>query len=130
MYKKYLVVVFIFILLGSSLNAQINTSSPYSRFGIGDIESDVLGRGLGMGGISTGIRLPLEINLLNPASYTGIPQKVFLFQVGMKSKRVDYSVNSEKITNYDFSLSSINAAFSLRKFWAMSFGMNPVSSVG
>ncbi len=130
MNKKNLIIVLIFILLGSSLNAQVNTSSPYSRYGIGDIENEVLGRGLGMGGISTGLRLPLEINTINPASYSALPNKVFLFQVGVKSKRIDYSTSSDMVTNYDFSLSSINMAFSLKKYWAMSIGISPLSSIG
>jgi hypothetical protein len=130
MIKKSIVLFVLSVLTISFAYAQVNTSSPYSRFGIGDIESDVLGRGKSMGGISTGLRLPMEINTTNPASYSAIPQKVFLFQVGVKAQRTDYSVTNDQITNYDFGLTSINAAFGLQKFWSMSFGLNPVSSIG
>jgi hypothetical protein len=129
MYKKFLffLVSLIFTL---GVKAQYNTVSPYSRFGIGNIENQTLGRALGMGGISAGVRLPFEINSENPASYSAIPEKVFLFQVGTKIKRTDFETTTNTIMNYDFWLSSINAAFRGHKYWAMSFGMNPLSSVG
>ena len=112
------------------MKAQVNTSSPYSRFGIGEIENFSLGRSKSMGGISSGMRLPFEINIQNPASYTVIPKHVFLFQVGLNAKRTDYSTSNENITNYDFSLASINAGLSVNKYWGMSFGLTPVSSIG
>ncbi|NPA44643.1 MAG: PorT family protein, partial [Chlorobi bacterium] len=112
------------------MNSQVNTSSPYSRFGVGEMENFSLGRTKAMGGISSGIRLPFEINMYNPASYSAIPQNSFLFQVGIKNKRTDYSTNDESITNYDFSLASINAALKVNKYWGMSFGITPVSNIG
>lgn len=112
------------------MKSQVNTSSPYSRFGIGEIENFSLGRAKAMGGISSGMRLPFEINMYNPASYSAVPKSVFLFQVGLNTKRTDYSNSEEKITNYDFSLASINAAFKINKYWGMSFGLTPVSSIG
>ncbi len=113
-----------------SVNAQYNTISPYSRYGIGILENQVLGRALGMGSVSSAIRLPFEINSENPASYTAIPNKIFLFQVGIKAKRTDFKSSLNKITNYDVWFSSINMAFRVNKFWAMSIGLSPLSSVG
>jgi hypothetical protein len=128
--NKLLLFFFGLIIFSFGVNAQTNTYSPYSRYGIGNIENQSLGRAIGMGGISTGLRLPFELNIENPASYSAIPGKVFLFQVGMKAKRTDYEITSDKNTDYDVWLSSINAGFKGTKYWAMSFGMNPMTSVG
>ena len=130
MQNKITVFLLVFFLTLGGVNAQVNTSSPYSRFGIGEIENLSLGRTKAMGGISSGMRLPFEINMFNPASYSSTPSKVFLFQVGMKAKRTDYITENNSITNYDFSLASINAALKVNKYWGMSFGLTPISSIG
>ncbi len=130
MRNKFLIFTLAVLIFSSGLSAQINTSSPYSRFGIGEIANQNLGRSNGMGGISTGLRLPFEINTVNPASYSAIPSKVFLFQVGINAQRTDYSTSNIEAKNYDFNLASINAAFRVNKYWNMSFGLSPVSNVG
>jgi len=130
MQNKIIILSLVFFMSIFSMNSQVNTSSPYSRFGIGEIENFSLGRTKGMGGISSGMRLPFEINLHNPASYSAVPKNVFLFQVGLNTKRTDYSTSNESTTNYDFSLASINAALRVNKYWGMSFGLTPVSSIG
>lgn len=129
MRNKLLITTAIIILSIFNLNAQVNLGSPYSRFGIGDQGTLKIGRSNGMGGIALGLRLPYEINPSNPASYSGIPNKTFLFQTGFRAKRTDYSVTNDKVVDYDFKLNSINAALRVNKFWGMSFGMNPMSTV-
>ncbi len=129
MRNKLLLTTVILFLSIVALQAQVNLGSPYSRFGIGNLESLKIGRSGGMGGITLGLRLPYEINPSNPASYSAIPNKVFLFQTGFFAKRTDYSVTNNKVNDYDFNLNSINAAVKVTKFWGMSFGMNPVSRI-
>lgn len=83
-----------------------------------------------MGSVSSAVRFPFEINSENPASYTAVPNKIFLFQVGIKAKRTDFETSIDTMTNYDAWFSSINMAFRVNKFWAMSLGLSPLSSVG
>jgi hypothetical protein len=130
MSRKNLFVFVIALLIGSASYAQTNTSSPYSSFGIGILENQALGKSLGMGNVSVGLRTPLEINVINPASYTALPAQGFLFQVGTKVRRIDYKYADQKESNYDFGLNSVNAAFKVSKYWAMGFGMNPLSNIG
>jgi len=129
MRNKLLIITAIIILTGFQLSAQVNLGSPYSRFGIGNQENLKIGRSNGMGGIAIGLRMPYEVNPSNPASYSAIPNKVFLFQTGFNAKRTDYSVTNDKVVDYDFRLNSINAALRVNKYWGMSFGMNPLSTV-
>src|ERR1700754_2786660 len=51
------------------------TSSPYSRYGIGDIDPQLMPQNIGMGGIGVAtnkISLFNNINIVNPASYGSI----------------------------------------------------------
>ena len=50
--------------------AQTGTSSPYSRFGLGDLQGSVLPEYNSLGGGVTAFSNPLSINPYNPASYT------------------------------------------------------------
>lgn len=120
----------ILLLIGYESIAQVNTSSPYSRFGIGEIENNSMGRANAMGGISVGLSLPFEINIINPASYSAIPAQLFLFQVGVRSRQTIFESQNQGSKSFDNGLVSLNAAFRVTKFWAMSFGVNPVSSIG
>ena len=130
MQNKLAILTVVLLLFSVQTFSQINTSSPYSRFGIGDTENLTLGKSLAMGGTSVAVRSPYEINIVNPASYSAIPIQSFLFQLGVRSRMVDYSTTNNSTTKYDNGLLSINAAFKLNKYWAASFGLNPLSSVG
>ncbi|NPA67550.1 MAG: hypothetical protein GXO50_02965 [Chlorobi bacterium] len=127
--KISIIIAGILLIFTFNAKAQVNLGSSYSRFGIGEIQTVYTGRSTGMGGIATGLRMPYEINPVNPASYSVIPEKIFLFQTGFKLIKTDYSVTDDKISDNDFRLNSVNAALSINKFWGMSFGMNPVSTV-
>ena len=129
MRNKFLIIAAIFITSAFQLNAQVNLGSPYSRFGIGKQGNIKIGRSDGMGGIAIGLRMPYEINPSNPASYSAIPNKFFLFQTGFNAVRTQYSDTDDKVIDYDFKLNSINAALKVNKYWGMSFGMNPLSTV-
>jgi len=120
----------ILLLVGYESYGQVNTSSPYSRFGLGEIESFSLGRASSMGGISIGLSLPFEINIMNPASYSSVPAQAFLFQAGIRSRQTSFTSDNGSSQAYDNGLTSLNLAFRVTKFWGMSFGVNPVSSIG
>ncbi len=118
------------LLLSVSLaEAQVNLGSPYSRYGVGNLESLNVGRANGMGEAAAALRLPYEINPLNPASYSAIPNGTVLFQAGFKMTRTSYADVNDKVSDYDFKLNSINAALSINKYWGISLGMNPYSRV-
>ncbi len=107
-----------------------NTGSIYSRYGIGNLHSQALGKSLGMGGVAIAFNSPFEINPINPASYSSYRRQTFLFQVGVRVKRDDISTESNSFTSYAGSLASINLACKLTKFWALSIGTSPLSSMG
>ncbi len=136
MKKKNLNIIIIFFLLARlSVCAQNSTSSPYSRYGIGDIANKSFGQSKAMGGISLGIRTPYHLNVTNPASYSSLDSLSFIFEFGFTSKTTllqTEGINQSiiKQTNNDINLSYISVGYPITKWWFGSFGLIPFSNVG
>ncbi len=77
---------------GSVLNAQntdaLGTFTPYSLFGIGDINRPGSAYNQAMGGIGIGIRENRNINFLNPASFTKRDTLSFMMDFGAEQKNM------------------------------------------
>jgi len=123
-----LIVVFIITITG--LNAQNRIHSPYSRFGLGELQSYNNSRYTALGGIGYAVRNPTSVNVLNPASYTCFDSLSFVFEGGLMSNftKLETSSLSQK-SNYT-SLAYVTFGFPINKWWKGSFGLLPYSSVG
>ena len=107
-----------------------NTSSPYSRFGLGDISPYGFGRSAAMGGATLGSRHALQINSANPASYNGNDSLSFIFDFGVDGTFSRYKSNSgsRKTNNINFRYFSL--AFPVTKWMGAGFGLQPYSDMG
>lgn len=114
------------------LFAQFNnsTSSPYSRYGLGDLQSYSFGRTAGMGGATLASRYPLQINSANPASYTATDSLNFLFEFGLKGEFARYSSEISKSKTNDINFNYFSMSFRINKWMATSIGLTPYSDVG
>lgn len=110
--------------------AQNTTSSPYSMFGLGEIESKGNIRSEGMGGVGVAFGSESSINILNPASYTGIDKSAFTFELAGMGKISNMKSSSMEETVNDGNLSYVSFGFKTKDWWAMSFGLQPYSSIG
>ena len=114
------------------LFAQFNntTSSPYSRFGMGDLQSYSFGRSVAMGGASLASRYKQQINLANPASYTAIDSLVFMFEFGIDGKFSNYKndLGSTNANNVNFQYFAMK--LQINNWMATSLGLLPFSDVG
>jgi hypothetical protein len=130
-YKKILFISFIFAaLLADRGYAQTRISSPYSRYGIGDMQNNKYLRNISMGGISYAFRSPYCVNYANPASYTALDTMSFVFETGVYSNLVQLSSEAlSQKSNYT-SLACIVFGFPVTKWWGASIGLLPYSSVG
>ncbi|KEQ29478.1 membrane protein [Pedobacter antarcticus] len=132
MYKKINYITAVLVLLASiSVNAQITSQSPYSRFGIGNLMGSPLPQFRAMGGVSTAINKPTgynNINVQNPASYGGI--RLTTIDVGLAGSIVNLSRGSDKSSSFNGTLSHLTIAMPITKKSAMSFGVMPYSQVG
>lgn len=112
--------------------AQLTTSSPYSRYGIGDIGGKGFSQGFALGGTNIAVQndtVPMFfINTGNPASYAGI--RLTTAELGANYNRVQLENATDKKTINNASLSYISLAFPFKKWWGSSVGLVPFSSVG
>ena len=116
-----------FVITGLSLSAQNESNSPYSRFGLGDLQSFSSATQSAMGGVGIASYDPLTINVSNPASYSSVFAQRFTMQTGgihttklLQTNTQNQVVNS---TNFNYLMFS----FPLSKFWGTSLGLLPYS---
>ncbi|HEY0176928.1 MAG TPA: hypothetical protein VGC08_11155, partial [Pedobacter sp.] len=119
------------LLASISVNAQVTTQSPYSKYGIGNLSGGSLPQFREMGGISTAINKTTgydNINIANPASYAGIT--LTTIDVGMSAGFVNLKKGSESNNSFNSTFSHLALAFPVSKRSALSFGVLPYSTLG
>jgi len=113
----------------NNLLAQNSTESPYSRFGIGEINSSSYASNMGMGGIDIGMSQTGHINYGNPASYSSLWFTTYeggleFDQFEFKTDKTTHRTNSSSVSYFDF-------AFPVKpQKWSLGFGLMPYSKVG
>lgn len=124
--------IFLLLLLASeSTWAQARISSPYSRYGVGELwynnTSVVLS---GMGNIGLAIRSDNYLNIKNPASYAGFDSTSFLFDIsGLSMYSSLKTTEISQPADYT-SFGYILFGTPVTKRWKASFGLIPFSNVG
>ena len=122
----------------SAQTSSINAFSPYSMYGIGEINTLGTLQMRAMGGAGVAQRLPSSVNTLNPASYSSTMQRSFLFNFGVdgavyKNQQTIYSGNTQRDakTGYgSFNFHEIAIQFPLARGLGLGLSLNPYSSVG
>jgi len=125
-----LLVLFFVLFSSSSLYSQQTTTSPYSRFGLGDFRMQFSPVFNSLGGGGYAINNSDIINPLSPATYSSFKSNSFIFSTGINNEVVDIQSMSKNQTTSNVSLSHIVFGFPLTKKIGSSFGIIPYSSVG
>ena len=125
--KIFILLFFVFI--SASLIAQ-QSSSPYSRFGLGDLKSQFSPVFNSLGGGGFAINDSKVINPFSPATYSSFESNSFLFSTGLNNELVNIESIDESQTLNNLSLSHITFGFPLTNKIGSSFGIIPYSSVG
>lgn len=107
-----------------------NTTSPYSRFGLGDLHSYSFGRTAAMGGASLASRNNQQINMSNPASYTAVDSLGFMFEFGVNGKFANYSNDITSMNANDVNFGYFAMNFQITNWLGTSMGLTPYSDVG
>lgn len=118
------------VVFGSTLLAQSNTNSPYTRFGYGKLEDSGFGRSQGMGGLSYGFRTKTNINPVNPAAYSSIDSTSFLFELGVSGLVSNFSTTDKSTNTLTGNLDYLALQFPVFKWMGISAGLIPYSFVG
>ncbi len=130
--KKNNLIILFFTVIAHFLNAQINTFSPYSRFGLGELNQNTLAHNQGMGGAFAALKpdsiFPVMINTGNPASYALI--KFATFEVGGFYTNSKFSTQSVSVMKNNANFSYAVLGFPIRKKSGAVLGIMPYSNVG
>ena len=126
--KKLVLVLFVFY--GFSAFAQLGTSSPYSRFGLGDLQGDAFPVFNSLGGGVTALSNSNSVNPSNPASYTSFRANSFLFSTGGLHKTTQIQNSTDKQVANNSAFSHLTIAFPLSSKLGASIGMLPFSNIG
>lgn len=110
--------------------AQVNTNSPYSRFGLGQLSLPGFGQNQAMGSSGIALRSNKQINYINPAAYTAIDTLSFLFDFGLNGSYTSYQTTELESSLTNFNLDHLAIGFAISKWWKASAGISPFSSVG
>lgn len=131
--KVYRIIKIAFLLLALSpllCHAQTDASSPYSMFGLGTIrETTVNTRLQGMGGVANAMFGNGLINTQNPATLGKIDTLAFLLDVGLYLKTTSLSNSTMRERAFNVAPDHIVLAFPVFRWWKMSFGAQPYTSV-
>jgi hypothetical protein len=109
---------------------QKRTYSPFSRYGLGELNERGFGQNAAMGNAGIGHRTNNHLNNLNPASYSAIDSTSFFFEAGITgfSQTFESGSQEEKYNNVDFSYFAMG--FPLADNVHMSLGLKPFSNTG
>ncbi len=121
--------ILLLLIPGEALFSQI-TSSPYSMFGLGTTEGNGAGVTNAMGG--TGIAFVPEqyVNLLNPASASGMDSLYSFFEIGFQGKYTTFSTTKEDQSLFDANFKYAVLGFRIKPRWSMVTGIAPYSTIG
>lgn len=110
--------------------SSLNTFSPYTMYGIGDMAVGGSAFNRSMGGVGVAVRDPHTFNYRNPASMSAIPRQSAIFNFAGEGKNI-YGKSSNASTTYNtFNIHDLGLAVPLGKGVGLGFSMTPVSSVG
>jgi len=129
--SKYIFLLSLSLFVSMGALAQNNTSSPYSRFGYGELNDNVPGAYRALGGVGIGMRSNKVINPAQPASYTVVDSTTFMFDLAASVMWDQYEDASGVRNKANGNLEYLSIQFPIwKKHIAMSLGFMPYSMVG
>lgn len=118
----------VFILIACFANSQVNTNSPYSFYGLGNISQTGFSQNIGMSGISNALNDIYHLNFQNPASYSFLK---------LTSAELGFQINNYTMRQADLKKSDLfgnivgfGLGFPVSNNSAVSLGFRPYSVIG
>lgn len=121
--------------MASGQGSSINSFSPYTFYGLGDISTQGAPYLRSMGGASVAyrfndIRNEGRLNYVNPASVSSMSRKSFLFELGAEGANY-YMRSGDKKSSYNtFNIRDIAIQLPLAKGLGFAVSVTPFSSIG
>jgi hypothetical protein len=114
----------------SGFSQNNNSTSPFSRYGLGDLHHYGYGRTAAMGGASLGSRHSLQINSANPASYNALDSLSFVFDFGVDGTFSDYKSDYGKLKATDVNFRYFSLNWPITRWLGAGMGVQPFSDMG
>ncbi|MET0393718.1 MAG: hypothetical protein ABW019_11285 [Chitinophagaceae bacterium] len=128
---RYAAAVAIAMAAGCSVFSQ-NMNSPYSVYGIGDIDSRSYNRTSGMAGTGLALRSSSFLIDNNPAAITGLPRSFYTAHVATTGRFSSFSgdpIDASNSQNRDMWIKRFELAVKINGFWASSVGFSQFSNI-
>lgn len=109
--------------------AQIN--SPYSRYGLGDVNMSGNALNRALGGLTAPYTDLQSVNFLNPASYSNIKWVTFDVGAEIENRNIRNAAKTLKYNtgNFAFNYVTLGLPLSKKHNWGLAFGLRPVSRI-
>lgn len=112
--------------------AQVNTFSPYSRYGLGELNQSTFAHNTAMGGAYIALKpdstMPIFINAGNPAAYALI--KLTSLEVGGSFLYSQFKSDNSALTKWTANFAYGALGFPVRRNGGACFGLMPYTNVG
>lgn len=120
-----------------NLQSSVNTYSPYSMYGMGELATQGNAIQRAMGGVGVAMYSTNMTNMLNPAAYGFTPRQSFLFNFGIeaghyRNSQAKFGSSASEVKTAYNSVNIHDIAFQmpLAKGLGLGFSLSPYSDVG
>jgi hypothetical protein len=113
-----------------SIFSQYNAYSPYSYYGLGDINTSGFTQNSSMGGLAIGLREPNQINYQNPAALSSQDTMSFIWDIGLMTKFSNTSDQKSSVNNQSTNFDHVAISFPVTRNYYTSVGILPYSTKG
>jgi len=121
-----LVLVTMFV---TQLSAQNQLSSPYSRFGMGEMAKRMSSTNIAMGDVAYAYQSPVAVNVANPASYIAFDSLSCLIDAAFSFKYHILQETANKQNGSTISFNYLSLGFSVLRNWKTVLGFQPYSFI-
>lgn len=131
MRRSKLLLVVALLCVQPALYAQSDINSPYSSFGIGDLQQPGINQVEALGGAGIGLRSSHFINLNNPAALNSIQRPIsMIMDFGLNIGTVNLDSDNDKIIYREGTVSHLSLWFRYHPKWAGILSLTPYSKMG
>lgn len=131
---KGVILIMAFLFGAQAVRAQrtdaLGTYTPYSLYGIGELEQQGSAINKAMGGIGAGVRDTRYVNYLNVASITARDTLSFMMDFGLKSSNYYLKDSKNKSAYNTFNINNFSFSAPIYKKSALIVGIMPFSNLG
>lgn len=120
----------LFLLFGAASFAQKGSQSPYSSYGLGELNYEGYASFSSMGGIALGMTDSTIVNTANPASYSFIGRHRPILQLGLNGRLSSFSTATASANQGHFGLNQFQLGLPIKKNWGAVIGIRPYSFTG